>query len=65
MYGIMSYTHAKDTLEEHLAPAGQPSSDPEYLAWKESKVKKGLAEAEDRSKLIPAHKVWEDLGLER
>lgn len=61
----MSDTDTKDALEEHLAPAGQPSSDPEYLAYKQAKVKKGLAEAEDRSKLIPAHKVWEDLGLER
>lgn len=61
----MSDIDTKDELEEHLAPAGQPSNDPQYLAWKEAKVKKALAEAEDRSKLIPAHKVWEDLGLER
>ena len=61
----MSDTDTKDPLDKHLAPAGQPSNDPEYLAHKQAKVKKGLAEAEDRSKLIPAHKVWEDLGLER
>ena len=61
----MSETDTKIALEEHLTLAGQPSNDPEYLAWKEAKIKKGLAEAEDRSKLIPAHQVWEDLGLER
>jgi len=63
--GFMSNTDTKDELEEHLAPAGQPSSDPEYKAWKRAKVKKGLDESSDRSKLIPAHKVWKDLGLER
>ena len=61
----MSDTNTKGVLEEHLASAGQGSDDPEFQAWKEAKVKQGLAEAEDRSKLIPAHKVWEDLGLER
>lgn len=61
----MSDTDTKDALDEHLTPAGTPSSDPEYVAYKKAKIEKGLAEAEDRSKLIPAHKVWEDLGLER
>ena len=61
----MSETDTKDELDEHLTPAGVQSDEPEYKAWKEAKVKKGLAESEDRSKLVPAHKVWKDLGLER
>ena len=61
----MNDIETKNALEEHLTPAGQPSNDPEYLAWKKAKIEKGLAEAQDRTKLIPAHKVWEDLGLER
>ena len=63
--GLMNDIETKETLDDHLTPAGQPSTDPEYLAYKRAKVEKGLAEAEDRSKLTPAHKVWEALGLER
>lgn len=61
----MSDIDTQDALDEHLAPAGRPSSDPEYLAWKQAKVEKALVQAEDRSQMIPAHKVWERLGLER
>ncbi|MFQ5562066.1 MAG: hypothetical protein ACE5FO_00710 [Parvularculaceae bacterium] len=43
----------------------EPCVDPAYLAWKKAKIRKALKEAEDRSKMIPAHKVWEELGLER
>lgn len=61
----MSDTKTTNALEDHLTPAGQPSDDPEYLAWRAAKVEKGLIEAEDRSTLIPAFKVWKSLGLER
>ena len=61
----MNDIETKEALDDHLTPAGQPPTDPEYLAYKRAKVEKGLAEAEDRSKLTPAHKVWEALGLER
>ena len=52
-------------MEDHPAPAGQRLGDPGYLRWKTAKIEQGLAEAEDRTSLIPADKVWEDLGFER
>ena len=61
----MSDIDTKEELEEHLAPAGKPSTDPEYQAFKNAKVKKGLAQSENRAELTPAHKVWKALGLER
>ena len=36
-----------------------------HAAWKRAKVQRGLAQAEDRASLIPADKVWRELGLER
>ena len=36
-----------------------------HSAWKRHKIERGLAQAEDRAALIPAHQVWRDLGLER
>ena len=36
-----------------------------HAAWKRSKIELGLKQAEDRASLIPAEKVWRDLGLER
>ncbi len=35
-----------------------------HEAWKRVKVKRGLEQANDRASLIPADKVWRDLGLE-
>jgi hypothetical protein len=35
-----------------------------HVAWKQAKVKRGLEQANDRASLIPADKVWRDLGLE-
>ena len=35
-----------------------------HAAWKRAKIERGLAQAEDRASLIPADKVWRDLGLE-
>ena len=51
-------------LDEHLKP-DEERTDPDYLAWKETKIREGLEQAKDRSKMIPAHKVWAELGLER
>jgi hypothetical protein len=34
-------------------------------AWARRKIARGLVEAADREQLIPADKVWRDLGLER
>ncbi|MEM6832280.1 MAG: hypothetical protein ACFBZ9_08660 [Sphingomonadales bacterium] len=56
---------AKDQLEDHLQPSSLETQSSDYLTWKASKVKIALAEADDRSKLTPAHEVWDKLGLER
>ena len=37
----------------------------DHAAWMLAKVERGLTQAEDRASLIPADKVWHDLGLER
>lgn len=34
-------------------------------AWARRKIARGLTEAADRDRLIPAEKVWRDIGLER
>ncbi len=46
-----------------IADIGDP---PErgHAAWKRSKIELGLKQSEDRASLIPADKVWRDLGLE-
>jgi hypothetical protein len=35
-----------------------------YDDWKRRKIEQSLAESQDRSKLIPADKVWRKLGFE-
>lgn len=51
-------------LEELTGVSGeQPAAD--YSAWKDEKVRKAQQQALDRSKMIPAHKVWETFGFER
>ena len=55
----------RETLEDHRKPAAKASDDPEYAAFKDAKVKRGLAQSRDRKGLLPAHKGWERLGLER
>ena len=49
-----------DDLQEHMR-SGQPSADPDYLAWKKKKIQTGFDQSKDRSKLIPANKVWDDI----
>ncbi len=53
-----------DTLDEHLRP-DEESTDPAYLAWKEAKIRAGLAQSKDRANMIPAHKLWAEFKLER
>ena len=60
----MSKTTEAPTFEEMTQPC-EPSTDPAYLAWKEAKIRRALEQAKDRSKMIPAEKVWEKFGLER
>jgi hypothetical protein len=36
-----------------------------YDAWKRAKVERGLAQAQDRSAMIPVEQVLRDLKLER
>ncbi|WP_157035750.1 hypothetical protein [Sphingobium chungbukense] len=36
-----------------------------HEAWKRAKVERGLAQAQDRSSLIPMDKILRDFGLER
>jgi hypothetical protein len=33
--------------------------------WKRAKIARGLEQAKDRDSLIPAERVWRNLGLER
>jgi hypothetical protein len=35
-----------------------------HAEWKHGKVMRGLAQAKDRKSLIPAKRVWRNLGLE-
>jgi hypothetical protein len=46
-----------------IADTDEPSA-PRHAEWKQAKVKRGLEQANDRASLIPADKVWRDLGLE-
>ena len=47
-----------------IADTGE-SPESGHAVWKRSKIELGLKQAEDRASLIPADKVWRDLGLER
>lgn len=51
-------------LEELTGVSGEQPV-PDYSAWKDEKVRKAQQQALDRSKMIPAHKVWETFGFER
>lgn len=54
---------AKNSLKEHLE-TGKPSAVLKYPIWKENKIVTGLEQTKDCSKMIPAHEVWEKLGIE-
>jgi hypothetical protein len=36
-----------------------------YADWKRAKIERGLEQAKDRAKMIPAEQVLRDFGLER
>jgi hypothetical protein len=36
-----------------------------HAKWKREKIAKGLAQSKDRDAMIPAERVWRELGLER
>ena len=49
--------------KHNIADSDEPVA-PGHAAWKQAKVERGLEQANDRASLIPADKVWRDLGLE-
>ncbi|TCR04655.1 hypothetical protein EDF70_102758 [Neorhizobium sp. JUb45] len=55
----------EDLSFKELTEPQAPASDPDYLAWKERKIRAALKQAEDRSCMVPAKTVWEKFGLER
>lgn len=60
----MSDTEEKPDLDELTEP-GVESTDADYLAWRDAKVKAALKEADRHpEKMIPSHKVWEKFGFE-
>lgn len=61
----MRTTTERPPFRELTGPGGEESTDLDYLAWKEEKIRKALKQAEDRSLMIPADKVWEKFGFER
>jgi len=52
------------TPEEKLDDDGLPAEHG-YAAWKLDKVERALAQAQDRSVLVPAKQIWRELGLAR
>ncbi|MDQ0465876.1 hypothetical protein QO010_003668 [Caulobacter ginsengisoli] len=51
-----------DPLEDHLRPGEADSADPDYQAWKDRKIRRALAQSEDRTQMIPAEEVWDSFG---
>ena len=51
--------------EDDLLSDTGVKADTGYAVFKDAKVKQGLKEAQNRSQMVPAEKVWEKLGLER
>jgi hypothetical protein len=50
--------------EYKTADTGEPV-DPSHAKWKREKTTVGLEQAKDRDAMIPAERVWRELGLER
>jgi hypothetical protein len=50
-------------VEDHLAQGDETS--PDYVAWKDAKVRRALKQSEDRSAMIPSDEVWKALDSER
>ncbi|MGE6739288.1 hypothetical protein ACQKGC_03320 [Allorhizobium pseudoryzae] len=54
------------TMDQKTTSPDDDAVTPEaYVAWKDAKVRAALAEAEDRTCMIPAADVWERFGFER
>jgi hypothetical protein len=52
------------SLDEHLKP--EPSETPDYLAWKEAKIRRALAAADEHpERRVPAREIRKKFGLER
>lgn len=55
----------KSALSEFkTAESGEPI-ERGHVKWKREKVIRGLEQAKDRNSMIPAERVWRNLGLER
>lgn len=52
------------SLDDKLEGTGSPV-ERGYEAWKRDKILRGLDQARDRHKMIPAEQLWRDLGFER
>ena len=53
-----------DDVTEFLRPQ-EPSQDPEYLAWRDAKIKRALAAADAAPEArIPQSEIWKKFGLE-
>lgn len=57
----------RDTIPPEDLTEAQPNAAPDegYDAWKEQKIRAALKQADDRSSMTPAKKVWERFGFER
>ena len=56
---------ARTAPPEHKVTETGEAPERGYAAWKRAKIERALTQAEDRDSLIPAEKIWRDLGLER
>ncbi len=54
---------ARDTLQDKIAET-DGIAERDYAVWKHAKVELGLAQAQQREKLIPLEQVLRDFGLE-
>lgn len=60
MCSVKPGTAPREKLEDFDAPVERG-----YDSWKRAKVERGLAQAQDRSAMIPVEQVLRDLKLER
>ena len=53
------------TRREDLVPDERlKAQEPGYAEWKRAKIERALAQSKDRAAMIPAERIWHDLGLE-
>lgn len=63
--GLMSEIEAQPKNAQEFLRPSEPSQDPEYLAWREAKIRKALADdLADPDGAIPQEKIWKKYGLE-